>query len=162
MSEKRVRVKFGNWLPTSPTTVGGLTLMGWGCVVTSVMLMVGSFVLGRFLAGFLLMLLGLFLTVLFVVRFGPLDAGRTISSRLWEKATQIGRVARGEAQYRTGIFSALPSGKLSALPGPLADVEEVSGIDGMGLPYTLLHHKAVKQVAATMTCVPDGIGLLHG
>lgn len=160
MSETKARVKFGNWLSTAPATVGGLSLIGWLCVVISVMLMVFSFVLGNFGGGFLALLLGLLFTFLFVWRIGDMDAGRTIAARVLERVSQARRTAMGEAQYRTGIFSSLPSGQLSALPGALANMEEIDGVDGEGQPYTLLHHRSVKQIAATLTCVPDGIELL--
>lgn len=160
MSEKRARVKFGNWLSTAPATVGGLSLIGWLCVVISVMMMVFSFVLGNFGGGFLALLLGLLFTFIFIWRIGDMDAGRTIAARVLERMSHARRTAMGEAQYRTGIFSALPAGQLSALPGALANMEELDGLDGTGQPYTLLHHKSVKQIAATLTCVPDGIELL--
>lgn len=160
MSEKRARVKFGNWLSTAPATVGGLSLIGWLCVVLSVVLMVFCFAFGNFGGGFLALLLGLLFTVIFIWRVGDMDAGRTIAARVLERLSHARRTAMGEAQYRSGIFSALPAGQLSALPGALANVEELDGVDGTGQPYTLLHHKSVKQIAATLTCVPDGIDLL--
>ena len=159
MSERK-RIKFGNWLTTAPATVAGLSIVGWMCVVLSVMLMVFCFVLGNFGGGFLALLMGLLFVVIFMWRFGEMDAGRTIAARILEKLSQRGRNARGESQYRTGIFSELPSGQLDALPGALANLEEIDGVDGTGQPYTLLHHKSVKHLAATLTCVPDGTDLL--
>jgi hypothetical protein len=158
MSERK-RIKFGNWLSSAPATVGGLSIIGWICVVVSVMLMVFCFVLGKFAAGFLALLLGLLFVALFMARFGELDAARTIASRALEWIDQKRRDARGESQYRTGIFSGLPAGHLSALPGPLADLGELDGVDGEGEPFTLLHHRSVRQLSATFTCVPDGIDL---
>lgn len=160
MSESKKKVKFGNWLSTAPATVGGLTLIGWTLLLTSVMLMVFCFILGNFGGGLLALLLGAMFVFVFVIRFGELDAGRTIAVRVVERIGQAARTARGESQYRTGLFSGLPEGHLTALPGALADMEEVDGVDGTGAPYTLLHHKTVNLLAATFTCEPDGIDLL--
>lgn len=159
MSEEEDRVVFGNWLSTSPTTIGGLSFIGWGGVVASVMLMVLCFTMGRFAEGGLALLLGLFFVAVFLVRWGPMDAGRTIASRLVGAFSQGSRNMAGESQYRTGVFSQLPVGQLSALPGALSKIEEIDGLDGLGEPYTLLHHTSTKQIAATFSCVPDGIDM---
>lgn len=154
------RVKFGNWLSTSPATIAGLTLVGWLCVVCSIMLMVTAFVFGRFAAGFLSLFLGLIFVVVFMWRIGEMDAGRTIADRLFEKVRQLKRNAVSESQYRSGIFSTLPVDQLNALPGALAVMEEIDGVDGTGEPFTVLHHTGTKQLALTLTCVPDGTDLL--
>lgn len=159
MSEKEP-IKFGNWLSSAPATVGGLTVIGWILIVMSVMGMIFCVVFGRFLEGLMALVLGAVFVFLFVLRFGELDAGRSIAVRLRDRISHAARNARGESQYRTGLFSELPDGQLTALPGALADVDEIDGVDGKGHPYTLLHHKEPKLLAATFSCVPDGIDLL--
>lgn len=152
--------KFGNWLSSQPARIAGLSIFGWGCLLVSVLLMVASFLLGRFAAGLWSLLLGLIVTVIFFVPFGSKDAGRTIVARLYDRIGSTNRTFAGGSQYRTGIFSNLPAGQLNALPGALSNVDEIDGIDGTGMPYTLLHHKSAKLLAATMSCVPDGTDML--
>ncbi|MFK4299435.1 hypothetical protein ABH924_004618 [Arthrobacter sp. GAS37] len=159
MSEKE-KVKFGNWLSAAPATMGGLSMIGWMSVVIAVMLMVVCFIFGNFLGGLLALLLGLIFVFLFMFRFGEMDAGRTIAARVLERASQKRRKDTGATQYRTGLFSGLPAGQLWALPGALADIEELNGTDGEGESFTLLHHRSVGKLAATLTCVPDGADLL--
>ncbi len=38
-------------------------------------------------------------------------------------------------------------------------METISGTDGLGRPYSLLHHKAVRQLAAVFGCSPDGAAM---
>ncbi|GAA1821388.1 SCO6880 family protein [Agromyces neolithicus] len=160
MSEKAPRIKFGNWLPTGPTYVGPLSYFGWGILVVGILVAVMSSILGNLPFGLLIVSAAMIFLLFFNVRFGELDAGRSLASRIGERMNHAGRNMAGETAYATGLFSELPSENLTALPGALVQIEELDGLDGTGHPYTLLHHRAVRLISATMTSVPDGTELL--
>lgn len=160
MMNKPSRVKFGNWQPAARPTLAGLTFPGWVVLLVGIMFGVMFLIVGRWQLTLLMVAGALVYNLIFVVRFGgEMDAGRTIASRLGERASGAQRVASGESVYRTGLFSELPDNALTALPGALLDVEELDGVDGEGKPYVLLHHKSVGAIAATYLCAPDGTAL---
>ena len=124
--------------------------------------MTGTLILiiaGIFIAALLVVLLTAVVLAVFVIRWGEMDAGRTIAARVLDRMDHDRRRVRRESMYVTGLFSALPDEALTALPGALSDVDEIDGVDGAGQPYTLLHHKQAKTIAATFVCAPDGTAL---
>ena len=135
------RIRFGNWLPTTKGTLGGLTLIGWAMLLTGVMVMVVCLVVGWWLAGILAVLAGVVGNALFIVRWGDPTAGRTVAARVWDRSVDRKRQRAGTNHYRTGLFTELPDDALTALPGMLSDLEEITGVDGEGEEYVLLHHR---------------------
>ncbi|KQO64260.1 SCO6880 family protein [Curtobacterium sp. Leaf261] len=157
------RVKFGNWLPTTKGTLGGLTLLGWGMLLGGVMVMVVCLVVGWWIAGLVALVAGVVLNAVFIVRWGDPVAGRTAAAVLWDRHIAAKRARAGTNHYVTGLFSNLPNESLTALPGMLADLEEITGTDGEGEEYVLLHHRKDSRnplLAATFSCHPDGTELL--
>lgn len=153
------RVKFGNWMSTAPATIMGVTFLGWIVLLVTIMLAVGVMAVGRYGTAGLMVLFAVLFILLFVVRWGEPDQGRTVASRVAERVSHMRRVDRGESKYVTGLFSQLPDDALTALPGALVDVEELEGHDGENHPYVLLHHKSTSALAATFMCTPDGTDL---
>lgn len=165
MSDQAVgkRVRFGNWLPTTKGTLGGLTLSGWAMLLTGVMVMVVCLVVGWWVAGILAAIAGVVGNAVFIIRWGDPTAGRTVAARVWDRSVNRKRQRAGTNHYRTGLFTELPDDALTALPGMLADLEEITGVDGEGEEYVLLHHRKNSRnplLAATFTCHPDGTALL--
>ncbi|ALD14368.1 hypothetical protein GW571_14550 (plasmid) [Clavibacter capsici] len=158
------RVKFGNWLPTTKATVGGLTMVGgWGALLTSVLVLVISIGLDMWAFGLSALGLVLLWELLFVLRWGPFNSGRTIAARWADRLAHRSRRAAGSTVHRTGAFSSLPTDALFALPGPLAELEEIEGEDGEGAPFVLLHHRRSSSeptLTATIVCHPDGTTML--
>ncbi|KDP89793.1 MULTISPECIES: SCO6880 family protein [Clavibacter] len=158
------RIKFGNWLPTTKATVGGLTMVGgWGALLTSVLVLVVSIGFDIWPFGLSVLALVLLWELLFIVRWGPPNSGRTIAARWADQLAHRSRRAAGSTVYRTGVFSALPDDALLALPGPLAELEEIEGEDGEGAPFVLLHHRRRSSdptLSATIVCNPDGTKML--
>ncbi|WP_420367141.1 SCO6880 family protein [Curtobacterium sp. L1-20] len=157
------RVKFGNSLPTTKATLGGLTGIGWGMLLGGVLVMVVCLVVGWWLVGLLALFAGLLGNVFFIIRWGDLVAGRTLAARILDRYVDKKRGREGTDLYETGLFSALPDDALLALPGMLADLEEITGTDGEGEEYVLLHHRKTSRnplLAATFSCRPDGTDLL--
>ncbi|MDO5752456.1 SCO6880 family protein [Arthrobacter sp.] len=152
MSENVGQEKFGNWLePASPgmfgLSLGALVVAGIGLVFTLLCLMKSLF----------LPALVILLITAVVVLFGLVKwFGATIASRVSDKASLVLRRANGETFYVTGALSTLPQEDVERLPGALVNVDTVSGRDGLGRPYSLLHHKSVHQIAAVFGCSPDG------
>lgn len=152
MSENVSQEKFGNWLePASPgmfgLSLGALIVAGVGLVFTLLCLMKSLF----------LPALVILVITAAVVLFGLVKwFGATILSRVSDKASLALRRANGETFYVTGALSTLPHEDLERLPGALLNVDTVSGRDGLGRPYSLLHHKSVHQIAAVFGCSPDG------
>ena len=157
MNESKQRVKFGNWLANEPTRIGGLSLVAWAILAVSIVAMMFSFLLQRWAAGLMSLVLGLIIVMVFMVRWG--SSGRTWGARIFDAISRDKRLATGSSQYQSGLFSALPAGQLFALPGALSNIEERDGIDGRGVPYTLVVHPSTKQLAATFMSAPDGIAL---
>lgn len=165
MSEttEQPRVKFGNPLPTTKATLGGLTGIGWGMLLGGVMVMVICLVVGWWLIGLVAVFGGLLGNVFFIIRWGDPVAGRTLAARVLDRNLAKKRDREGSNRYQTGLFSALPDDALLALPGMLADLEEITGTDGEGEEYVLLHHRKNSRnplLAATFSCRPDGTDLL--
>ncbi|WP_434181480.1 SCO6880 family protein (plasmid) [Clavibacter michiganensis] len=158
------RVKFGNWLPTAKPTFGGLTKIGgWGVLLTSIFLMLIAVTFGAWAFGLWILALALLWELLFVLRFGLPNAGRTIAARCADRLSHRSRNSAGSTVYRTGIFTALPNDALLALPGPLSALDEIDGVDGEGAPFVLLHHmknSSTPTLTATFVCNPDGTSML--
>ena len=144
--------KFGNWLQPSSPGLFGLSL--GALVVTGVGLMFAIiFMMAQSVGGMLVVLLLTALVVVFgFIRFG----GQTLIGRMGDARSHAARRAAGSTQYVTGMLSTLPPEYAERLPGVLLDMEPVSGTDGLDRPYSLLHHKAVGQLAAVFGCAPDG------
>lgn len=160
---ERVRVKFGNWLPTAKGTLGGLTGIGWGMLLGGVMVMVVCLVVGWWAVGLVALLGGMLANLFFIIRWGDPIAGRTLAARIWDRHLAKKRTREGTNHYETGLFSALPDDALTALPGMLSDLDEITGTDGEGQEYVLLHHRKGSRnplLAATFSCRPDGTDLL--
>ncbi len=156
------RIKFGNWLPTTKPTLGGVPWMGWGVLLGGILLLVGLLVFGHPLAGVACVLVAGVIVAVFQVRWGDRQAGRTIAARVGDRWGQSSRHSAGNTTYKTGLFTSLPDDAVTALPGALADMDEISGEDGMGEEYVLLHHRKkspTPTLAATMLCSPDGTKL---
>ncbi|TPV48012.1 hypothetical protein FJ661_19815 [Pseudarthrobacter phenanthrenivorans] len=155
MSENAAQEKFGNWLkPASPglfgLPLGGVVISCAGLFFGLLSLMRGLLLLA------LVVLLGTALVVLLgVVKFG----GRTVAGKATDALSLASRKSIGSAFYVTGALSTLPPEDAERLPGALLDVETISGTDGLGRPYSLLHHKAVRQLAAVFGCSPDGAAM---
>ncbi len=157
------RVRFGNWLPTTKPTLGGLTLIGWVMLLSGIMTGVMCIAAGWVIAGLCAVISGVIANVLFIIRWGDPVAGRTLAARAWDRAVNRKRRRAGTTRYRTGLFTELPHGSLTALPGMLSNLEEIPGVDGEGMEYVLLHHKKDSRtplLAATFSCHPDGTALL--
>jgi hypothetical protein len=151
--------QFGNWLSSAPMTIFGLPPLGLIIAGGAVVVALGCVITGFWLNG-LLVIFGAGVALLFfVVRFGDLEAGRTIASRVMDVLSTKSRQVRGESIYATGVLSSLPVESLTALPGALVDMDEIDGVDGTGQDYTLLHHKTAGVLAATFSCSPDGTAL---
>lgn len=160
---EKERVKFGNWLPTTKGTLGGLTWIGWGMLLGGVLVMVVCLVVGWWQVGLVALFAGLLGNVFFIIRWGDPLAGRTLAARLWDRHVAHKRKREGTDHYATGLFTNLPSDALTALPGMLSDLEEITGTDGEGEEYVLLHHRKHSRsplLAATFSCHPDGTDLL--
>ncbi|WP_343320554.1 SCO6880 family protein (plasmid) [Arthrobacter sp. TMP15] len=152
MSENVSQEKFGNWLePSSPgmfgLSLGALIVAGVGLVFTLLCLMKSLYLPALIIVAI----------TAAVVLFGLVKwFGATLLSRLTDKASLALRRVNGETFYVTGALSTLPHEDLERLPGALVNVDTVSGRDGLGRPYSLLHHKSVHQIAAVFGCSPDG------
>jgi len=150
------RVRFGVWLPTTRATLAGLTLPGWAVLLGGLILMVMMVTRGWFGAGFVAFLVAVGFNLVFVLRFGGDTTGRTLASMIASRASGKSRARRGEASFRSGLFSTLPADHLTTLPGILANTQEISGTDGFGRPFTLLHDPRIKTLTAVLSCNPDG------
>lgn len=159
MSDATQRIKFGNWLPTRTATLGGLTPFGWLVLVVSLVAMGGCFAVGLFLPGLLLVAAAGVFELVCVVRWGGEVTGRTIAARISTAFAGASRTNRGEARFNTGLFSNLPADRLTALPGLLANLDEIDGEDGMAEPFTLLYQPMGKTLSAVFSCNPDGTHL---
>lgn len=152
MSENARQEKFGNWLePAAPgmfgLSLGALIVSGVGLVFTLLCLMKSLF-----LPALVILLITGGVVLLGLVKW----FGETIFSRVTDKTSLMLRRSRGETFYVTGSLSTLPHEHLERLPGALLNVDTVSGKDGLGRSYSLLHHKSVHQIAAVFGCSPDG------
>lgn len=152
MSERAQQQRFGNWLqPDRPglfgLSLGAIVVAGAGFIVMFIFFIKGLVIPGLVIIGVtvLVVLLGL-------VKWG----GASVFSRVTRRLSLSGRRRRGETFYVTGALSTLPHEYVDRLPGALVNVETVSGRDGLGRPYSLLHHKAVHQLAVVFGCSPDG------
>lgn len=147
--------RYGNWLQPSSAGLFGLSMAaifvaGGGAVLAMLMLIKGNW------QGMLIVVALTAAVVLFgFVRFG----GRTIAGKITDWVSLSRRRAVGETLYVTGALSTLPADVAERLPGALLDVETVSGTDGLGRPYSLLHHKSVGQLAAVFGCEPNGAAM---
>lgn len=152
MSADAVQEKFGNWLePAAPglfgLNMGALAVSAGGLILTLISIVRGAFLLASVVA-----IVVVLLVVLGLVRFG----GTTISTKAFERVSLARRRARGETFYVTGALSTLPAADVERLPGALVNVDTLSGEDGLGRPYSLLHHSKAGQIAAVFGCSPDG------
>lgn len=154
-----LRRKYGNWWPTRRATLGGLTLPGWAVFIGAVLAAMFLFMLGVWQVGLLVLLLAVLFELLFVVRFGDRASGQTVAERFGVAWSFAGRVHRGEARFNTGLFSNLPADQQTPLPGVLSRLEEFSGTDGHGRPFTLLYHPEPRVLTAVFECNPDGRAL---
>lgn len=157
MSDKTPeRVRFGVWLPTNRMTLAGLTAPGWFILLGGLVFAV--IFLSRGLPGLGLGLVGVVLIfeLVFVIRFGGDATGRTLADRLASAMSGVRRAERGEATFNSGLFSSLPAGALTSLPGVLANLREIDGTDGFGRPFTLLHNPRAKTLCAVLSCNADG------
>ncbi|MDJ0336596.1 hypothetical protein QMG83_15310 [Salinibacterium sp. G-O1] len=150
------RVRFGVWLPTNRATLGGLTLPGWGVLLGGLIFMVMTFTRGWFALGLIALAVTLLFELVFVIRFGGDQTGRTIADRLSGAIAASGRTERGESTFNSGLFSTLPAEALTSLPGILANLREIDGTDGFGRPFTLLHNPRNKTLTAVLSCNADG------
>lgn len=150
------RKRFGNWMPDRRGAVGGLTLPGWVVLLSGAVLAVLGFAMGQWGLALGALLVSAIVVVLFGLRFGDPAVGRSLAQIQVERWTGAARARRGEARYRTGLFSNLPADQLTALPGLLVDMIEIDGTDGLGTPYTLLHHRTAGTLVVVFACAPDG------
>ncbi|MDO4144109.1 hypothetical protein QKG77_13955 [Clavibacter michiganensis] len=140
-----------------------MTFFGWGMLLTGVLVAVVCGVVGWWAVALVAVFIGVFANVVFIIRWGDPTAGRTVAARVWDRHVNATRVRAGTNHYRTGLFTELPDDALTALPGMLADLEEITGLDGAGEEYVLLHHRKDSRnpaLAATFICHPDGTELL--
>lgn len=155
------RTRFGMWMRDEKLYLGPLTLLGWGLLLGALVVLMFAIQLQMWQLGVLLLVGAIVFDLLFVVRWGANRlAARTIASRITEAFRGVRRVNAGEAEYATGMFTNLPADKLLALPGLLANLEELDGTDGRGNPYTLLHHPDAGILVAVLACSPDGKALV--
>lgn len=74
-----------------------------------------------------------------------------VRRRRWTKADRAGRT----------VLSQGPAGMVShgafALPGLMADSELVEAEDGYGVPFAMIHHKAVEHWSVVIEAEPEGI-----
>ena len=155
MSTNETPERFGNWLkPSSPglfgLSLGAVIASGAGLILAMLFVVKGNTagMLGVLGATAAIVLLGF-------VRFG----GLTLLERAANGFSLARRRRTGEAFYVTGPMGTLPAEFAERLPGALLDVDAVSGRDGLDRPFTLLHHKAVGQLAAVFGCSPDGAAM---
>ncbi|TYC96595.1 hypothetical protein FQ377_13790 [Arthrobacter echini] len=155
MSSTVEQDKFGNWLqPASPglfgLSLGALVVSGVGLMLVLLSVLRGAFGLGA-----VMLAITATVVVLGLIKFG----GFTVMERVTNRASLRGRHKRGETFYVTGALSTLPREHSHRLPGALMNVDTLSGVDGLGREYTLLHHKSVKQITAVFGCTPDGAAM---
>lgn len=165
MSEtaQKERIRFGNWLPSTKGTLGGLTFFGWAMLLGGVMVGVVCVSVAWWAGAILAPLAGIALNAVFIVRWGDPTSGRTLAAKLWDGHVNAKRGRAGTNTYSTGLFTTLPAESMTALPGMLADLEEITGTDGEGKEYVLLHHRKKSRkplLSATFSCRPDGTALL--
>lgn len=153
------RVRFGNWMPVRRATLGGLTIPGWFVLLGGLVVMVLFMIRGAWAGALIVIAVVVLFEALFVMRFGGEATGDTIATRVSRAIAGLQRVNRGEARFNSGLFSNLPSDKLTGLPGVLGDLEEIDGTDGRGAPYTLLHSPSTGTLTAVFSCNPDGVEL---
>lgn len=153
------RRTFGGWIPDRRTTIGGLTVIGWMVTLVGIVLAMMSFAVGSWGAALITLAVTMLVVVFFGLRFGDPNVGTTLAQRIAARILAGNRIARGEARYRTGMFSNLPPGQVTALPGTLANMIEIDGTDGRGTPYTLLYHPVGRTLVAVFACAPDGTQL---
>lgn len=155
MSNNVPQEKFGNWLQPASPGLFGLTLPA--VIVSAAGLVLGLLLLMRtfYLAAVLLLLVTALIVLLGMVKFG----GTTIIGKITDRLSLASRNSSGSTFYVTGALSTLPPEDAERLPGALLDVDTISGTDGEDRPYSLLHHKAVGQLAAVFGCSPDGASM---
>ncbi|MHA7146444.1 SCO6880 family protein [Arthrobacter sp. TmT3-37] len=156
MSTPVEQEKFGNWLrPAAPgmfgMSLGGVIVAGLGMVLVLLSLLRGAFVLA-----FIVLVVAVIIEVVFLLKF---TGGMSLAEKITDRISLRGRHKRGETFYVTGALSTLPREHAQRLPGVLVNVDTLSGTDGLGREYSLLHHKSVKQVAAVFGCSPDGAAM---
>lgn len=150
-----VPFSFSNWLkPSSLSMFGiplpGLVVAGFG-IVFGFFLMIGHKYAPMVGVG----VFDLLVVLTVCIPFG----GRPLIIRAADAVQQQRRRVTGESLYVAGSLSTLPADVTERLPGALVDVETVSGTDGLGNEYSLLHHRSVGQLAAVLSCEPDGVAL---
>lgn len=155
MSDTVEQDKFGNWLRPAAPGLFGLSLGALVVAGAGLMLSLLSVLRGAYLLAALMVLFTGAVVLLGLVKFG----GNTVAGKVTDRISLRGRHKRGETFYVTGALSTLPREHAQRLPGALVNVDTVSGVDGLGRDYTLLHHKSVKQIAAVFGCTPDGASM---
>jgi hypothetical protein len=155
MSENAAQEKFGNWLQPASPGLFGLSLPA--VIVSAAGLVFGLLLMmrGLYLAALIVLLITALVVLLGMVKF----SGQTVIGKITDSLSLASRKASGSAFYVTGALSTLPPEDAERLPGALLDVDTISGTDGLGRPYSLLHHKAVNQLAAVFGCSPDGAAM---
>ena len=155
MSENAEQQKFGNWLkPASPGLFGldipALAVAGAGLIFGLLLLLKE-----QFLGAVIVMVIAALVVLLAMVKIG----GSTVVSKITDRASLAARNSSGSSFYVTGALSTLPPEDAERLPGALLDVETISGTDGLGREYSLLHHKSISQLAVVFGCSPDGAAM---
>lgn len=147
--------KFGNWLQPASPGLYGLSLPA--VIVSAAGIVLGLLLLmrGWYLAAVLFVLLAATIVLFGMVKFG----GTTIIDKITDRLSLAARKSSGSTFYVTGALSTLPPEHAERLPGALLDVETITGTDGLDREYSLLHHKAVGQLAAVFGCSPDGASM---
>lgn len=155
MSDNVPQEKFGNWLQPASPGLYGLSLPA--VIVSAAGLVLGLLLLmrGFYLAAVLFVLVAAMIVLLGMVKFG----GTTVIAKVTDRLSLAFRNASGSSFYVTGALSTLPPEDAERLPGALLDVDTISGTDGLGREYSLLHHKSVGQLAAVFGCSPDGAAM---
>lgn len=155
MSSTVEQDKFGNWLRPAAPGLYGLSLGGLIVSASGIVLVLLSFLRGFYALGLIMVLVTMLVILLGLVKFG----GSSVAEKVIHRASLRGRHKHGETFYVTGALSTLPREHAQRLPGALVNVDTISGEDGLGREYTLLHHKAVKQLTAVFGCTPDGAAM---
>lgn len=155
MSENTSQDKFGNWLQPASPGLFGLSLPA--LIVSAAGLLFGLLLTMRnaYVAALIVVFVAGLVVLVGMVKFG----GQTLVGKITDVASLASRKGSGSAFYVTGALSTLPPEDAERLPGALLDVDTVSGTDGLGRPYSLLHHKSVNQLAAVFGCSPDGAAM---
>lgn len=147
--------RFGNWLRPSSAGLFGLPRAGLAVVAGGVVVAFLCLARGFYVAFWITLALTAVVVLVAIVPFG----GVTLWQRASRSLDDAARRRRGSSMYVTGAMSTLPAEAINRLPGALVNVDAVEGTDGLGRPYSLLHHKFTHLLAAVVGCTPDGAGM---